>query len=164
MHSPSYSHLPPLTIRAFSHCLMSFTQFPLVTDKFGSEFQGLNNLDAYKEENSRLFLGCLVFALNSWVFQGFQSILLRIEEAKVASLFWYNSSLSKLPLASSGKAKPGQTWKPNFSSCQQNLDQFKSPLTTRLQPFTLLIWSLQTPDLLLIPAHASCIWPSLGTP
>lgn len=49
MHSPSPSDLPPLTIRAFSLCPMSFTQFPSVTDKSGSGFQDLNNLDAYKE-------------------------------------------------------------------------------------------------------------------
>lgn len=108
MHSPS---LPPLTIKAFSLCLMSFTQFPSVSYKFVSGFQDLNNLDAYKEvrEFKGILGGVLFFAFNSWVFKSFQSILLGPEEAKVASLFWYNSSVSKLPLASSVKAKPGQT-------------------------------------------------------
>lgn len=49
MHSPSLSHPPPLTTKALSLCPMSFRQFPPVTDKFGSGFQALNNLDTYKE-------------------------------------------------------------------------------------------------------------------
>lgn len=38
-----------LTIRAFSLCPVSFTQILPVTDKFGTGFQDLNNLDAYKK-------------------------------------------------------------------------------------------------------------------
>lgn len=49
MQRPAPLHLPSFTVKALLLCPVSFTQFPLVTAKFGCGFQSPVNPDAYTE-------------------------------------------------------------------------------------------------------------------